>query len=109
MQALVIVWNYKEGTIEGSHETHKVSVEDLCFTCNSDFLVSLGGRDDGNVIVWDVRKSSAICGIFPSNFLFISHDHADLHENFQRDDIRKNVKYFPQNLSPAVANSTCKH
>lgn len=50
--------------MEGNYEIHKVSVEDLCFTCNSDFLVSLGSRDDGNVIVWDVRKSFAICGIF---------------------------------------------
>ncbi|XP_011860734.1 PREDICTED: cilia- and flagella-associated protein 52 [Vollenhovia emeryi] len=66
-KAMVIVWNYKEGTMKDSYETHKVGVVDLCFTCNSDFLVSLGGRDDGNVIVWDVRKSSPICGLFASN------------------------------------------
>ncbi|KAL0107174.1 hypothetical protein PUN28_015593 [Cardiocondyla obscurior] len=66
-KAMVIVWNYKEGTIKGSYETHKVCVEDLCFTCNSDFLVSLGGRDDGNVIVWDVQKNCLICGSFASN------------------------------------------
>ncbi|XP_071650715.1 cilia- and flagella-associated protein 52 [Temnothorax longispinosus] len=66
-KAMVIVWNYKEGTMKGSYETHKVGVVDLCFTCNSDFLVSLGGRDDGNVVVWDVRKSSLICGSFASN------------------------------------------
>ncbi|XP_011641119.1 cilia- and flagella-associated protein 52 [Pogonomyrmex barbatus] len=66
-KAMVIVWNYKEGTIKSSYETHKVSVVDLCFTSNSDFLVSLGGKDDGNLIIWDVRKSSLICGSFASN------------------------------------------
>ncbi|KAL6261909.1 hypothetical protein P5V15_006992 [Pogonomyrmex californicus] len=66
-KAMVIVWNYKEGTIKNSYETHKVSVVDLCFTSNSDFLVSLGGKDDGNLIIWDVRKSSLICGSFASN------------------------------------------
>lgn len=69
---MVIVWDYKERAIRGSYETHKVGVEDLCFTSNSDFLVSLGGRDDGNVIVWDVRKNGPICGTFhlesPSSF-----------------------------------------
>lgn len=67
-QAMVIVWNYDEGTMMGSYETHKVGVEDLCFTCNSDFLVSLGGRDDGNVIVWGVQKNSLICGILSAKF-----------------------------------------
>ncbi|XP_070166598.1 cilia- and flagella-associated protein 52 isoform X2 [Polyergus mexicanus] len=66
-KAMVIVWNYKEGTMMGSYETHKVGVEDLCFTCNGDFLVSLGGRDDGNVIVWDVQKNFLICGSLASN------------------------------------------
>ncbi|EFN62882.1 WD repeat-containing protein 16 [Camponotus floridanus] len=66
-KAMVIVWDYKEGTMMGSYETHKVCVEDLCFTCNGDFLVSLGGRDDGHVIVWDVQKNSLTCGSFASN------------------------------------------
>lgn len=66
-KAMVIVWNYKEGTMKGSYETHKVDVVDLCFTCNSDFLVSLGGKDDGNVIIWDVQENSPICGSFASN------------------------------------------
>ncbi|KAG5329830.1 CFA52 protein, partial [Acromyrmex charruanus] len=66
-QAMVIVWNYKEGTMKGSYETHKVGIVDLCFTCNSDFLVSLGGRDDGNIIIWDVKKNSLICGAIATN------------------------------------------
>lgn len=63
-QAMVILWNYKDRAIRSSYEIHKVGIVDLCFTCNSDFLVSLGGRDDGNVIVWNVQNNSAICGIY---------------------------------------------
>ncbi|EZA49276.1 WD repeat-containing protein [Ooceraea biroi] len=66
-KATVIIWNCKERTIRGSYEIHKVGIEDMCFTCNSDFLVSLGGRDDGNVVVWDVQNNSPICGSFASN------------------------------------------
>lgn len=62
VQTLVIIWNYKERTIKSSYEIHKVGIADLCFTCNSQFLVSLGCRDDGNVLVWDIQKNSAICG-----------------------------------------------
>lgn len=63
LQTVVIVWDYKKRAMKGSYEIHKVSVEDLCFTCNSNFLVSIGGKDDGNVIVWNVRDNSPICGI----------------------------------------------
>jgi len=87
---MVIVWNYKEGTMKGNYETHKVGVVDLCFTCNSDFLVSLGGRDDGNVVVWDVQKSSLICGIL--HLILLSR--TDLHEKFQWD-VQK-CRIFPE-------------
>lgn len=60
---MVIVWDYKKREIKGSYEIHKVSVQDLCFTSNSVFLISIGGEDDGNVIVWDVQNNSPICGI----------------------------------------------
>ena len=61
-QATVIVWDYEKKKIKGSHEIHKVRVDDLSFTCDSNYLVSLGGRDDGNIVVWDVQKNEAICG-----------------------------------------------
>jgi len=62
-QAMVIIWNYKEREIRSSYTIHKVNIADLCFTCNSSFLVSLGGKDDGNIIVWDVQNNFATCGI----------------------------------------------
>ncbi|XP_015518674.1 cilia- and flagella-associated protein 52 [Neodiprion lecontei] len=66
-KAMVIVWNYKDLSIKGSHEIHKARVEDVCFTCESGFLISLGGRDDGNVVVWDISQGDAMCGSYASN------------------------------------------
>ncbi|XP_014472241.1 PREDICTED: cilia- and flagella-associated protein 52 [Dinoponera quadriceps] len=66
LKTVVIVWDYKKREIRKSYEIHKGSIEDLCFTCNSDFLVSIG-RDDGAVIIWDVRANSPICGSSASN------------------------------------------
>lgn len=84
---MVIVWDYKEGTMMGSYETHKVCVEDVCFTCNSDFLVSLGGRDDGHVIVWDVQKNSLTCGILCSRFLFYKINIRSVRANLKVENI----------------------
>ncbi len=41
---------------------HKVKVQSLAFSPNDKFLVSLGGQDDGSVVVWDVCKKEAVCG-----------------------------------------------
>lgn len=38
------------------HELHRVCVESLAFTANEEFLISLGGQDDGNLVVWDILK-----------------------------------------------------
>ncbi|KAI4499977.1 hypothetical protein M0802_004847 [Mischocyttarus mexicanus] len=66
-KATVIVWDYKTRTIKSSYEIHKVRVEDVCFTSDSNYLISLGGRDDGNVVIWDVKNNQAMCGSFASN------------------------------------------
>ncbi|XP_043280984.1 cilia- and flagella-associated protein 52 [Venturia canescens] len=66
-KATVIIWDYESKSIKGRHEIHKVSVENLCFTCESNYLVSLGGKDDGNVVIWDVFNNEAICGSVASN------------------------------------------
>ncbi|XP_034936102.1 cilia- and flagella-associated protein 52 [Chelonus insularis] len=65
-KAMVIIWNYDEKNIKANYEIHKGKVEDVSFTCKSDYLISLGGKDDGNVIVWDIHHNRAICGAFAS-------------------------------------------
>lgn len=67
---MVIVWDYETRKIKGNHEIHKVRVEDVSFSCNSNYLISLGGRDDGNVVVWDIRSNDAICGKYNRSILY---------------------------------------
>ncbi|XP_014217506.1 cilia- and flagella-associated protein 52-like [Copidosoma floridanum] len=65
-KAKVIIWDYHERKLKSSHEIHKVRIESICFSCDSNFLISLGGRDDGNVVIWNVKKNDALCGAFAS-------------------------------------------
>jgi WD40 repeat protein len=46
------------------YDIHKVRVESVTFTRDSKYLISLGGRDDGNIIVWNVEKGEAVCGTY---------------------------------------------
>ncbi|CAB0032984.1 unnamed protein product [Trichogramma brassicae] len=55
-KAMVILWDYEAKKLRSSYEIHKVRVEDLCFSSQSNYLMSLGGRDDGN----------PLCGTFAS-------------------------------------------
>nr|CAD7432825.1 unnamed protein product [Timema monikensis] len=58
----VIVWDFEKRELHAKHEIHKVRVECVAFSCDSVYLVSLGGRDDSNIIVWDVEARDAMCG-----------------------------------------------
>ncbi|KAL9956202.1 hypothetical protein ACROYT_G037646 [Oculina patagonica] len=62
-KADVILWDFERGTIIHTLDPlHKVKVEALAFSPNDKYLVSLGGQDDGVIVVWDVKSGSAICG-----------------------------------------------
>ena len=41
---------------------HKVMVQALDFSCNGQFLASIGGPDDNNLVIWNVATAQAICG-----------------------------------------------
>jgi WD40 repeat protein len=41
---------------------HLSRVQDLSFSCRSNYLCTLGGQDDNAVVVWDVETGIAICG-----------------------------------------------
>lgn len=55
-RAYVIIWDWESRRESARHELHKVRVQALCFTANEKFLISLGGRDCGQVLVWDIEK-----------------------------------------------------
>lgn len=72
-KATVIVWDAAAGiknanTADSTGELlyrldlHKVKIQDLSFSPNSQYLATLGGQDDNNLVIWDVETGKAICG-----------------------------------------------
>lgn len=58
---MVILWDFEKRKMKANYEVHKVRVEDVCFTNDGLYLISLGGRDDGCIVVWDVQKGNPLC------------------------------------------------
>ncbi|RXM37328.1 Cilia- and flagella-associated protein 52 [Acipenser ruthenus] len=61
-KADIIIWDYSKREIHARLTLHKAKVEALAFSPNDLYLVSLGGQDDGSVVVWNVAKGEAVCG-----------------------------------------------
>ncbi|XP_023385618.1 cilia- and flagella-associated protein 52 [Pteropus vampyrus] len=61
-KADVILWDYKKRELIARLSLHKGKIEDVAFSPNDLYLVSLGGPDDGSVVVWSIAKRDAICG-----------------------------------------------
>jgi WD40 repeat protein len=41
---------------------HLSKVQNVAFSCDSNYLSSLGGQDDNALVVWDIETGEAICG-----------------------------------------------
>ncbi|XP_037830552.1 cilia- and flagella-associated protein 52 isoform X2 [Kryptolebias marmoratus] len=61
-KAAVIIWNYAERTIHAQLDLHKAKVEAVTFSPNDKYLVTLGGQDDGSIVVWNIETKQSICG-----------------------------------------------
>ncbi|XP_049833353.1 cilia- and flagella-associated protein 52-like [Schistocerca gregaria] len=61
-RATVILWEFDDLKLFTKHEIHKVCVESVVFSSDSNYLISLGGFDDATVVVWDIKESKALCG-----------------------------------------------
>ncbi|XP_060723217.1 cilia- and flagella-associated protein 52 [Tachysurus vachellii] len=61
-KADVIIWDYAKRDIHARLVLHKAKVEALAFSPNEKYLVTLGGQDDGSIVVWNVQTKEAICG-----------------------------------------------
>uniref|UniRef100_A0A1I8PVT9 Cilia- and flagella-associated protein 52 n=1 Tax=Stomoxys calcitrans TaxID=35570 RepID=A0A1I8PVT9_STOCA len=57
----VILWDFDKRKELTRHNLHKVRVQSVCFTAHDKYLVSVGGRDDGSVIVFDLQTFAPIC------------------------------------------------
>nr|AAH72072.1 MGC78960 protein [Xenopus laevis] len=71
-KADILLWDYSRREACAKLTLHKVKVQALAFSPNDQYLVSLGGQDDGSVVVWNVAKREAICGS-PASSLSSGH------------------------------------
>uniref|UniRef100_A0A8C7SQR1 Cilia- and flagella-associated protein 52 n=1 Tax=Oncorhynchus mykiss TaxID=8022 RepID=A0A8C7SQR1_ONCMY len=82
-KADLIIWDYEKRAIHARLQLHKAKVEGLAFSPNDKYLVSLGGQDDGSIVVWNLESKEAICGSPASAhsfrfLLFYSHGNCSL-------------------------------
>ncbi|XP_054635818.1 cilia- and flagella-associated protein 52 isoform X3 [Dunckerocampus dactyliophorus] len=59
--AEIIVWEYATRSIYTHFQIHEAKVEALAFSPNDKYLVSLGGQDDGRILLWSIATKQAIC------------------------------------------------
>ncbi|KAL3875946.1 hypothetical protein ACJMK2_033846 [Sinanodonta woodiana] len=61
-KAEVIIWDYEKRKAIHALTLHKVKVEAVAFSPNDLYLATLGGKDDGSVVIWNVATGESICG-----------------------------------------------
>ncbi|KAM4603483.1 cilia- and flagella-associated protein 52 [Polymixia lowei] len=61
-KADIIIWDYAKRAIYARLQLHKAKVEALSFSPSDKYMVSLGGQDDGSIVVWNIETKQAICG-----------------------------------------------
>lgn len=61
-KAWVIIWDFHKRIILSKHEVHKVRIEAVKFSTDDRYVTSLGGRDCGNIVVWDVQAGASLSG-----------------------------------------------
>ena len=61
-KADIIIWDLTTLSLIHRFSIHKVIIQSLDFSFNDKYLVSIGGRDDNNLIVWDVQTGKALSG-----------------------------------------------
>lgn len=66
-KASVILWDFQSQSIVSQHESHKVRIESVVFSCCDTYLISLGGMDDGNIVVWDINAKECLCSSYASD------------------------------------------
>ncbi|CAG9771369.1 unnamed protein product [Ceutorhynchus assimilis] len=65
-RARVIIWDFEKQVMLNQHEHHKVRVETVVFSKDERYLISLGGRDCGSLVIWDMTVGHVVCGTHAS-------------------------------------------
>lgn len=66
----IMIWDLETKQIHKKLKLHKVMVQALAFSHDELKLASLGGPDDGSLVLWDVLSGEAVCGS-PANNKFV--------------------------------------
>ncbi|KAL9655279.1 hypothetical protein ABK040_009052 [Willaertia magna] len=61
-KADIIIWDFEDRKLIHRLSLHHAKVEYLAFSDDGQLLVSVGGKDDNNITVWDVSVGKPICG-----------------------------------------------
>ena len=61
-KADVIVWDFDTQSMMARFSLHKVKVQALAFSPNDLYLATLGGRDDGTIVMWNLEKLVSTLG-----------------------------------------------
>ncbi|VEN44166.1 unnamed protein product [Callosobruchus maculatus] len=61
-KAMVIIWSFERQCKISQYEHHKVRVEAVTFSNDEQYVFTIGGRDCGSVVVWDINLGQVICG-----------------------------------------------
>ncbi|KAL0278596.1 UNVERIFIED_CONTAM: hypothetical protein PYX00_000371 [Menopon gallinae] len=61
-KSIVILWDFERRCLINKYEIHKVRVECVIFTYDDTFLVTLGGRDDTCIVIYDIAADEPLCG-----------------------------------------------
>lgn len=62
-KANVCIWDFDKRELYGRHALHKVKVEAVAFSHNEKYCCSMGGQDDGSVVIYDMAARTALCGL----------------------------------------------
>ena len=61
-QAEAIIWDFASRQPLQRIKLHKVLIQSLDFSCNEQYLATLGGQDDNMLVLWDVATGKGLCG-----------------------------------------------
>ena len=60
VRARVVCWDTRTWSMVGSHQTHHARVEAVALSEDDNLLVSLGGEDDQNIVVWSLIERKPV-------------------------------------------------
>ncbi|OEH76099.1 wd g-beta repeat-containing protein [Cyclospora cayetanensis] len=58
----IVIWDLENALELGRLSFHKGSVECLDFSCDNEFLVSLGGDSCNTLVLWSIKERKLLCG-----------------------------------------------